>query len=585
MPSFIGDKRNEMNGLSSARQKNLLYGMACLLLVVAYVVFSLTVNYVIDDAFITFRYVDNLLAGHGLVYNPGERVEGYTDFLWAVLLAGFKWLFPSVEILSIAKTLGVLFGALGIVLVCGFSRMIYGRASAWGLVAGALLASNAGFAAWGTGGLETVLFAFLVLAGAFAYVRYLQQDRGFLLSPLLFALATLTRPDGVVFFGITSLFALVQEWRKRGVRSLQRMSAWSAVFLSVFGPYFVWRYQYYGYLLPNTFYTKVGSGLSQYLRGLRYVWHYSETYGAFLLIPVLAFLLLVPKRAAWRDYLFLLVGGFGLYVVYVGGDGLGFYRFIVPVVPLICLLAQDGAIELHRWITGHFGLTPAKAALLMQPAILLLLAMSMRQGVLPLVVPEHGRWYEPQSELSFPGLGKDHSYVWFDNYFVDRLKTAAKWLQANAPRNAVVAATPAGAITYKLELPVIDMLGLNDVHIAHVEVPDAGRGRPGHEKGDGKYVLSRRPDFILLGNVAVLPRPLNEQEIRQNLTLRSEHEIWADPSFHRDYELVSVHLSDRGVFRYFTFYKRKDVVLEHGPAVQSLTRSADPESRRKLNPH
>ena len=564
MPSLVSGEMktvDDVNGLISARRKNLFYVTACLLLAAAYVVFSLTVNYVIDDAFITFRYVENFLNGHGLVYNPGERVEGYTDFLWAMLLAGFKWLLPSVELLSIAKALGVLFGALTILLVCRFSWMIYRGASVWGLLAGALLASHAGFAAWGTGGLETVLFAFLVLAGAFVYARYLQQERGFLWAPLVFAVAALTRPDGVVFFGITSLFALVHEWRKRGVKSLQRMVAWSVVFLSVFGPYFVWRYQYYGYLLPNTFYTKVGSGVSQYLRGLRYVWNYSEIYGTFLLIPVLLFLLLIPKRAAWRDYLFLLVGGFGLYIVYVGGDGLGFYRFVVPVVPLICLLAQDGLLELHRWISSRFSLARATAAVPIQAVVLVLLAMSMRQAVLPMIAPEHGRWRESESGLSFPGLGTDHAYLWFDNYFVDRLKTAAEWLQANAPRNAVVAATPAGAITHNLQLPVIDMLGLNDVHIAHVQVPDAGRGRPGHEKGDGKYVLSRRPDFVLLANVAVLPRPLSAEEIRQNLTLRSEHEIWNDPGFHRDYELVSVHLDDHGVFRYFTFYKRRDVSL------------------------
>src|SRR5690606_38133881 len=41
-----------------------------------------------DDAFISFRYAQNLVEGHGLVYNPGERVEGYTNFLWTVLAAG-----------------------------------------------------------------------------------------------------------------------------------------------------------------------------------------------------------------------------------------------------------------------------------------------------------------------------------------------------------------------------------------------------------------------------------------------------------------------------------------------------------------
>ena len=45
-----------------------------------------------DDAFISFRYVRNLLEGHGLVFNPGEYVEGYTNFLWVVVLAIPHWL-------------------------------------------------------------------------------------------------------------------------------------------------------------------------------------------------------------------------------------------------------------------------------------------------------------------------------------------------------------------------------------------------------------------------------------------------------------------------------------------------------------
>src|SRR5438046_1501989 len=40
-----------------------------------------------DDAFITYRYAENLARGLGLVYNPGERVEGYSNFLWTLMMA------------------------------------------------------------------------------------------------------------------------------------------------------------------------------------------------------------------------------------------------------------------------------------------------------------------------------------------------------------------------------------------------------------------------------------------------------------------------------------------------------------------
>jgi hypothetical protein len=103
------------------------------------------------------------------------------------------------------------------------------------------------------------------------------------------------------------------------------------------------------------------------------------------------------------------------------------------------------------------------------------------------------------------------------------------------------------------------MLGLNDVHIAHTKSDSLGFGRAGHEKGDGKYVLSRSPDYILMGNVAVLPFPLDKNSMAEKLILKSEHELWDDPEFHNKYELQCVRLADSGLFQYFTFFKKKEL--------------------------
>jgi hypothetical protein len=104
------------------------------------------------------------------------------------------------------------------------------------------------------------------------------------------------------------------------------------------------------------------------------------------------------------------------------------------------------------------------------------------------------------------------------------------------------------------------MLGLTDKHIARVpEAPAEGRrySRAGHEKGDGAYVLSRSPDYILMGNVAVFPYPLDERTMAAKLVLKSEHELWESAEFHRRYELVCVRLADAGLFQYFTFFRKR----------------------------
>jgi hypothetical protein len=71
------------------------------------------------------------------------------------------------------------------------------------------------------------------------------------------------------------------------------------------------------------------------------------------------------------------------------------------------------------------------------------------------------------------------------------------WLRENFPPDTTMAQVATGIIPYYSRLPVIDMLGVNDEHIAHLDVP-LGIGPAGHEKTDGAYVISRQPDIIWL---------------------------------------------------------------------------------------
>lgn len=519
------------------------------LLAALYAVHALGIYYVSDDGFISFRYAQNLLRGHGLVYNVGERVEGYTNFLWVMMLAAAQWLLPSAGMPHIAQVLGVILGMCAVVVVSRFGAWLPPQRPALGALAAACLAAQTCFAAWGTGGLETTLVALLLLIGATSYVRHLYEGRGLGASAFAFALATLARPDAGLFFAVTTLH-LVTAGKARGAERWRQLATWLAIYAAVFVPYFIWRYTYYGYLLPNTFYAKVGSGWRQYIRGGRYTASYLWSAGLVAFVPALVRCVSRP-RAAWRDYFVLLVGAYVAYIAYVGGDGLFFFRFFAFIAPLVALLLADGLLSVHDTFGARGGVVRGLVG-----ASILLLA----QGSLgPLLLTDLYRWREPQSGLTFPGRNGEHSYYWFDNYFVDRLAIAAHWLQANAPPTSVVAATPGGSIAYHMDARVIEMLGLTDATIAHTPT-EFGAGRAGHEKGNGAYVLSRRPDYILLGNVAVLPMPIDDVEMPRKLVHRSEHEIWAAPEFHRDYEHVTIKLSDTGVFRYFTFYQRKTAI-------------------------
>jgi arabinofuranosyltransferase len=545
---------------SASTRIKLAYAIG-LLVLVAYLSHCLALNYVIDDSYITFRYARNFVNGHGLVFNPGERVEGYTNFLWAMLLSAVLYAKPNTNLLFAAQVLGIGFGIATIVLVIRFPLLVGQEFGPFCLIAGAFLALNSAFCAWSTAGLETTLFTFLVFAGSYTYVYFQQTGRKFFLVPAIFALAAMTRPEGILIFGVTFLHLAVNQFRSRKAILSKQTLTWLAIFAAIYLPYYFWRLSYYGYPLPNTFYAKVGVGFDQYKRGMHYLLDYVRWYGGLIFLLPLP-LLLRNKLKPWIEFFLLLIGTYCAYVIYVGGDGLGFFRFIVPITPFIYILCQEGLRVLYHalnkpFFNGSEWKTVAITCLLLAVS----LGYTGRQSLRELLFPNHSRWYEPQSELSFPFIGKDHTYLSFDNYFVDRQAIAAKWLEANAAPNSLVASTPAGSISYNMNLRVIDMLGLNDVHIAHTRSLTQGRDRAGHEKGDGQYVLSRSPDYVLLGNVAVLPKQLTEEEMAKKLVRKSEHEIWADPTFHKNYELVSVKVSDDPIFRYFTFYKKKSLAI------------------------
>jgi hypothetical protein len=146
----------------------------------------------IDDAFITFRYARNLLAGHGFVFNLGERVLGTTTPLYTLLLAGLAGVTRSVDYPWLALLVNSVADLLACLLLVGLGRRLTGS-RAVGLALGGLWAIAPMSVTFAVGGMETSLFVLLLVATAVAYL-----DRRTRLAAALAALALLTRPDGAL---------------------------------------------------------------------------------------------------------------------------------------------------------------------------------------------------------------------------------------------------------------------------------------------------------------------------------------------------------------------------------------------------
>jgi hypothetical protein len=471
------------------------------------VVHALFYPFVTDDAYISFRYSHNL-AYHGeLSFNLGERVEGYTNFLWTLTLglllkAGLR---PD----AMSRILGAAFGVMTLLLLHALTRVYRGgRTNGWDCLGALLLAASAHFAVWCSGGLETQMYTALALAGMVLYLaasRPAARPRALWPAGLLLSLAAMTRPEGLMLFGLTAMHRLganlLGERRLRPTRSELGLLVG---FLVPFGIFFAWRYSYYGYPLPNTFYVKASGGAtaSALKWGLPYLGDFLRETRLYLLAPLL--LVFRPRTAArlagdaagglaprlvW-SYLALVALPFVAYVVLVGGDFMAMGRFLVPVLPLAAFFAQEALRELalgnlpFRRAPGE----PAEAGS-WHPG---------RWAVVASLLVGLTAWnsvgaYRESRKLVYRRWGLD-TVAYLERFAADRI-TIGRWLRRNLPRSTYLAVGGAGAIVYASQLRALDTFGLNDLYIAH-KAPASG-DRPGHTKSaPDDYILRQRPDLM-----------------------------------------------------------------------------------------
>ncbi|MGZ3387337.1 MAG: hypothetical protein ACXVB5_20830 [Isosphaeraceae bacterium] len=461
-----------------------------------------------DDAYISLRYADNLVHGHGLTFNPAARVEGYSDFLWVLLMAGA--LKVSIDPLIFVKVAGFLSGLLLIVATWRFSETFSEMPPH--LRIAAPIAGVAGPIAFASiGGLETAPFALLILLAAYRYLKECQQPNHLSVSPLIFLAAALMRVDGVLFFAMTAGHLLTTRLANRTVPGRRDLS-YLALFVVPFIVYWVWRSEYYGYLLPNTFYAKTGLSFGYIIRGVKYLVDFLPLYGGPLLIFVP---LLILKNDRWsvHGYLLTLIAGWCVYTIWIGGDGLVMFRFVAPIIAPAAFLMQEATGQVLS-----VGGLPSRLRRLRLTAPMLEVASCI--GMLAIV-----------------GVGWLHSSAvsaMKANSELDQSRVEmGKWLGQEAKPGDTLAVAAAGAIPYFSGLPTIDMLGLNDVHIAHKGGRDTSSGA-GHDRFDTNYVLSQSPTFIVLS-----PMYENGSDL-DDATIPAVKSILQSEDFQENYERLSI---------------------------------------------
>lgn len=453
-----------------------------------------------DDIFVSFRYVDHWLDGAGLVFNPGERVEGYTHFLWVVLLAAGAR--AGLDLLELGRYLPVVAWVALLAVLWGHavreSRQHAGHpwlalpVAAWGL------ALHRDAQIYASSGLETSFFALLLVLG----VLFVAGRRPRLeLGAVVYALATLVRPEGALYAASAGLLVLA---RQRGLRALGRPAA---IWLALVLPFVAWKTWYYGTPIPNTYYAK-SAALPYWSQGWIYTKLYFSIYAVLVLCLALALGLWIATRRRSRDpaqgpdLLLLLLVQSALSILYVGrvGGDFMFARFYIPMTPLVYLAAEEGLRRMRR------------------PAWSAALGVLVVAGTLAARLPR---------DRIFVGADRVHGITDEpSNYSPDALRDLARQGEVlhrllGDTGGRIVLPPGRTMVGYFGQLPyVIEGSGLTDAEIARQ--PLTVRGRPGHEKGPSDELLRRRrvPLVLLWGGHRAAALPVWERLVADGVYCR-----------------------------------------------------------------
>jgi arabinofuranosyltransferase len=426
-----------------------------------------------DDALITCRYVANALAGNGLVYNIGERVEGFTNFAWAMVLiiAGSCGL----DIVVVARVLGLVCGAGVIVATWYLARILLQDEPFWyAYIPVYLVAANGALAYWAPAGLETAFFA---LVAALSLLCYMRRSHLLIASLLL---GVWIRPDGAL---IAALIILAETVSTRRLPLFTLRCTLAALLLSL--PFVGFKLAYYGSVLPNPYYAKTSFDSNQLANGLDYSWQFLSTYGFFgigLLIPLFMYGRLNVNQ---RGMLIFLLGFIG-YVTFIGGDVLKVNRFYLPAFgPSAAMVTLSLALILRSL-----------------PARIGAIALALLAAALMAVT-----WFVPHASI-VAMRNRERGLI-------TTMLLEARQLKSQDHSNFSIATATIGTIGYYLPgHRVIDLVGLTDTTIARhpdtsiTDISSTWRER----KFNAAHVLRESPDYVLFGT-GVKPSSPGEQAL------------------------------------------------------------------------
>lgn len=497
-----------------------------------------------DDAMISMTYARTFAEGHGLVWYPGAaHVEGFTNLLWTLWMAVLHWLFgdgPATSLLVVASGFAALLWNLWSLRELGESLD-----ASDGAIRAALLMTGACFplAFWTARGMEVGLCAALLTATCVEVLRYLRTPRIASLARLVAVTVVLfgLRPEMLVLMAPAWFYALIYLDSRRRILLCHAGAVVSVIVAATT----LWRYEYYGDVVPNTFYLKA-TGADLALRVETGLYWYAATMAFYLLpfaLPTLATLPVLARERRGAGLLIAMVATTMAYDVWIGGDAWESLmkfpnRYLCAILPLVCMLC---AIALDRVAAGQV----RRRHVITSFAVMLAFAVyAALPSAYRAALPDHystrqlialaagviccagivlAALRQPQQiapatwrslilsacvAINLAPITFAVRAQGFAMHVDRRLAREGDLLKRRLPGNATIAVTYAGAICYYSRLRCVDLYGKSDRRIARMPAVLA-IFHPGHNKFDLDYSLGEiAPDFVhgVPGNVDIADR-------------------------------------------------------------------------------
>ena len=495
--------------------------LAVLLALLPYAWLTHRLDWLCDDAFISFRYAQHLAAGDGLRFNIGEQppVEGYSNFLWVLALTPFEaagWPSPAPS-----RLLSVACGALLLVRLAGHLAGRLRLPATAVVVALAFYATLPPVAIWSTSGLETMAFALLL----FLAYEFLGRPGRIAAAAAACAGLILIRAEGFAWAGLLIALAGAGAWLGKdhsARRPLVLAALAAAATAAGLAGFRLW---YFGYPLPNTVYAKMDGSPLALERGARYAASFLLTFPHLAVILLAGVAAIVVGRASrrrlWRP-LTIAAAFFG-FAVTAGGDFMPMGRLLIPALPFLAIVLAGLTA---RFVAGRRWAFPLAGALAATLGVFSLLPAFDRHPV-----PEDLR-----ARLDFRWNMKT-----FDSELMTwrrmRNRVAigrdlARVLREHTLPGESLPYGRIGALAYDTRLFILDQNGLTHLEVARRRAPPPHprkqRKSAGHDKHVPRhYFLKDRPTYYRARIERELPEEGRARTVRKLLGLDHPPEVGA----------------------------------------------------------